>query len=423
MKATKTSEYFAQYALIILGSVLFAAGFQFFLYPNSIIVGGVSGIAMIINYLTDLPVGVMTIVLNIPLFIIAWKHFGTKFIIASLVGMLLSSVLVDLFALIKYSPTNDMLLACIIGGAVKGLGLGIIYYAGATTGGTDIIAKFVRLKFPYINFGTLVLLTDAVIIVAFAIIFNKVEGAMYAIITMFVVSKVVDLVLYGIDNSNVCYIISEKSDQLVSDITDRLHRGVTILEGEGAYSRLKFEAGGHRVQRVPVTESGGRIHTSAATVAVLPEIEDVDFKLDMNDLKIDTYRSSGAGGQHVNKTESAIRITHLPTGTVVECQDERSQYKNKDRAMQILRSKLYEAEQAKQAAAVAAERKSQIGSGDRSERVRTYNFPQNRVTDHRLTGDNKNFNIAAIMNGNLDPLIDALVTADQAEKLRAQSEA
>ena len=196
-----------------------------------------------------------------------------------------------------------------------------------------------------------------------------------------------------------------------------------VVEGEGAYSRLKFEAGGHRVQRVPVTESGGRIHTSAATVAVLPEIEDVDFKLDMNDLKIDTYRSSGAGGQHVNKTESAIRITHLPTGTVVECQDERSQYKNKDRAMQILRSKLYEAEQAKQAAAVAAERKSQIGSGDRSERVRTYNFPQNRVTDHRLTGDNKNFNIAAIMNGNLDPLIDARVTADQAEKLRAQSEA
>ena len=196
-----------------------------------------------------------------------------------------------------------------------------------------------------------------------------------------------------------------------------------VVEGEGAYSRLKFEAGGHRVQRVPVTESGGRIHTSAATVAVMPEIEDVDFKLDLNDLKIDTYRSSGAGGQHVNKTESAIRITHLPTGTVVECQDERSQYKNKDRAMQILRSKLYEAEQAKQAAAVAAERKSQIGSGDRSERVRTYNFPQNRVTDHRLTGDNKNFNIAAIMNGNLDPLIDALVTADQAEKLRAQSEA
>ena len=196
-----------------------------------------------------------------------------------------------------------------------------------------------------------------------------------------------------------------------------------VIEGEGAYSRLKFEAGGHRVQRVPVTESGGRIHTSAATVAVLPQVEEVDFKLDMNDLKIDTYRSSGAGGQHVNKTESAIRITHLPTGTVVECQDERSQYKNKDRAMQILRSKLYEAEQEKQRSAVAAERKSQIGSGDRSERIRTYNFPQNRVTDHRLSGDNKNFNIASIINGDLDPLIDALVTADQAAKLQIQAEA
>ncbi|MBR0354262.1 MAG: peptide chain release factor 1 [Oscillospiraceae bacterium] len=195
-----------------------------------------------------------------------------------------------------------------------------------------------------------------------------------------------------------------------------------IIEGEGAWSRLKFEAGGHRVQRVPVTESGGRIHTSAATVAVLPEAGELDFKLDLNDLKIDTYRSSGAGGQHVNKTESAIRITHLPTGTVVECQDERSQYKNKDRAMQILRSKLYEAEQEKQRAAVAAERKSQIGSGDRSDRVRTYNFPQNRVTDHRLTGDNKNFNLSAIIDGDLDELIDALVTADQAEKLKAQQE-
>ena len=196
-----------------------------------------------------------------------------------------------------------------------------------------------------------------------------------------------------------------------------------VIEGQGAYSRLKFEAGGHRVQRVPVTESGGRIHTSAATVAVLPEIGEVDFRLDMNDLKIDTYRSSGAGGQHVNKTESAIRITHLPTGTVVECQDERSQYKNKDRAMQIMRSKLYEAEVARQNAAVAAERKSQIGTGDRSDRVRTYNFPQNRVTDHRLTGDNKNFNISSIINGDLDALIDALVTADQAEKLRQQTEA
>ncbi|MGI6027840.1 MAG: peptide chain release factor 1 [Candidatus Heteroscillospira sp.] len=195
-----------------------------------------------------------------------------------------------------------------------------------------------------------------------------------------------------------------------------------IIEGEGAWSRLKFESGGHRVQRVPVTESSGRIQTSAATVAVLPEAEEVEFEINPADLQIDTFRASGAGGQHVNKTESAIRITHLPTGVVVECQDERSQYKNKDRAMKILRSKLYEAEMEKQNAAIAAERKSQIGSGDRSERVRTYNFPQNRVTDHRLQGDVKNFNINTIINGDLDELVDALVTADQAEKLRAQGE-
>lgn len=196
-----------------------------------------------------------------------------------------------------------------------------------------------------------------------------------------------------------------------------------IIEGEGAYSRLKYEAGGHRVQRVPVTESGGRIHTSAATVAVLPEINEVDFKLDLNDVRIDVFRSSGAGGQKVNKTSSAIRVTYLPTGLVVECQDERSQYKNKDRALQILRSKLYEEEQAKQDASVAAERKNQIGSGDRSDRVRTYNFPQNRVTDHRLTGDTKNFNLEQIIDGNLDVIIDSLIAQDQAEKLNNQSEA
>ena len=182
------------------------------------------------------------------------------------------------------------------------------------------------------------------------------------------------------------------------------------VEGAGAWSRLKFEAGTHRIQ------------TSAATVAVMPEAEEVEFTIDPKDLQIDTFRSSGAGGQHVNKTESAIRITHLPTGTVVECQDERSQYKNKDRAMKILRSKLYEAEQARQNAAIAATRKSQVGTGDRSGKIRTYNFPQNRVTDHRLTGDNKNFNIAAVMNGDLDPMIDALILNDQAQRLQESKE-
>ncbi len=193
-----------------------------------------------------------------------------------------------------------------------------------------------------------------------------------------------------------------------------------IIEGEGAYSRLKFESGVHRVQRVPDTESGGRIHTSTVTVAVLPEVEDVDFEINPADLQIDTFRSTGAGGQKVNKTESAIRITHIPTGTVVECQDERSQYKNKDRAMKILASRLYEAERQKRDAQIAAERRSQVGTGMRNERIRTYNFPQGRVTDHRI--NLTLYKIDQIMDGDLDELIDALVTADQAEKLKASED-
>ena len=190
------------------------------------------------------------------------------------------------------------------------------------------------------------------------------------------------------------------------------------VSGEGAYSRFKFESGVHRVQRVPETESQGRIQTSTVTVAVLPEAEEVDFELNPADLQIDAFRSSGAGGQKVNKTSSAIRVTHIPTGTVVECQDERSQYKNKDRALKILRSRLFEAEREKQAEKIAGERKAQVGTGDRSERIRTYNFPQGRVSDHRI--NLTLYKIDAVMNGDLDELIDALITADTAEKLKAQ---
>ena len=192
------------------------------------------------------------------------------------------------------------------------------------------------------------------------------------------------------------------------------------VDGAGAYNRLKYESGVHRVQRVPETETQGRIHTSTATVAVMPQAEEVDFALDMKDLRIDTFRSSGAGGQHINKTSSAIRVTHLPTGTVVECQNERSQFQNKDKALEILRSRLLAQKQKQQQDAINASRQGQVGTGDRSEKIRTYNFPQDRCTDHRI--GLTVHNLSKIMDGNLDELIDALATREQAEKLQKLNE-
>lgn len=193
-----------------------------------------------------------------------------------------------------------------------------------------------------------------------------------------------------------------------------------MIEGAGAYSRLKFESGVHRVQRVPDTETQGRIHTSTVTVAVLPEAEDVELEINPADLKIDTFRSSGAGGQHINKTSSAIRVTHIPTGTVVECQDERSQFKNKDKALKILRSRLLDEKQREHDAAIASDRKAQVGTGDRSERIRTYNYPQGRVTDHRI--GLTLYKLDQILNGDIDEVVDALITHYRTEALKQEQE-
>ena len=192
---------------------------------------------------------------------------------------------------------------------------------------------------------------------------------------------------------------------------------VFMIKGNGAYSKLKYESGVHRVQRVPDTESSGRIHTSTATVAVLPEVDDVDIEIHDKDLRIDVYRSSGNGGQCVNTTDSAVRITHIPTGTVVACQDEKSQLKNKEKAMKVLRSRLYEAAEAERMAGIAEDRKSQVGTGDRSERIRTYNYPQGRVTDHRI--GLTLYKLDSYLNGDIEEVINALITADQAEKMKA----
>ena len=236
-EGNRVAFYLTKYCLIVLGCVIYAVGFQFFCYPNAITTGGVVGLAMIINQLTRLPVGVMTIVMNVPLFLIAWRHFGLDFLIGSLVGMGLSSLMVDFCATFGIVATNDPMLAALIGGVIKGIGMGMVYYVGATTGGIDIVIKLLKKKYSCINFGTLMLMMDAVIITAYALILGRYESAMYSLVAMYATTKMIDLALYGIDNACLCYIISDQSEAVTQEIVNgTLHRGVTILEGRGAYS-------------------------------------------------------------------------------------------------------------------------------------------------------------------------------------------
>jgi len=222
---------------ILLGSVIFAIGIQWFYHPASLLSGGVTGIAMIINYLApSVPVGVMIIVLNIPLFIIALRKYGWRFMAGSLLGTLFSAVAIDLLALVDFSITTEPFLAAIYGGIITGLGLGIVYTTGSTTGGTDVVAKLIRGKFPYVNFGTMILVLDAAIIASYALLFKKYENAMYTVIAVYVAARVIDLVLYGSSQSKLCHIISEYSDEIKAAIVQKLHRGVTVLSGKGAYS-------------------------------------------------------------------------------------------------------------------------------------------------------------------------------------------
>lgn len=236
MEQKKLLDYALMYVKIVVGCLIYSASFRFFIYPNDVVLGGVVGIATIINYLTELPVGVMTIVFNIPLFIFSWKHFGLKFLVASLLAMLLSSSLMDLLENVNFVATNDPLLAAVIGGAIKGFGLGLVYSTTATVGGTDIIAKFLRRKYQHINFSTFILVMDVVIFIVFALLFGKLDSAMYSAICMFITSQVVDIVLYGAVNSKVCYVITDESVAVKEAIVGKLRRGVTYIHGEGAWS-------------------------------------------------------------------------------------------------------------------------------------------------------------------------------------------
>lgn len=238
IKNNPTFLLISGYFMVIIGAAVYAMGIQLFYRPVQLVSGGVTGIAMVINLVTDLPVGVMIIVMNIPLFMVALKKYGFKFMLGSLVGMIASSIFIDLFAFIDFRLTDDPLLSAIYGGLATGLGSGIIYSSGGTSGGIDVVAKFIREKYPYVNFGTFILIIDAAVVISYALIFRAYEKAMYTVLAVFIASKVIDTVLYGVSLSKLCFIISEHSEEIQTEIVKTLHRGVTMINGKGAYSGL-----------------------------------------------------------------------------------------------------------------------------------------------------------------------------------------
>ena len=256
MPKHSAKEIVRELAYIVGGAACYAVGYCFFFYPNSVVPGGVTGVSTIVNFLTGAPVGVLSIVLNIPLFAFAWRHFGLRFMLMSGAGMALTYIFIDGFNLLGFAATHDPLLACTIGAALNGTGLGLVYRSGATTGGTDIIAKVLRQKYPYINFGTFIMALNVVIISAYALIFRRLDAAFYAVIAMFVVSRAIDTVLYGLDTSKVCYLISNKSAELDEAITATMHRGVTKLRGEGGYTGEEREVLMCVIKKRQITDIG-----------------------------------------------------------------------------------------------------------------------------------------------------------------------
>ena len=468
----------------IIGSILFGAGIYTFAEGGNFAPGGISGIALIMNKLWNLPVGTMTLILNIPLVIISYKTVGKRFLMKTARTMIISTIFVDLvFPMFPYY-TGQRLLAAIYSGALLGLGMVLFYMRGSSSGGADFLTMTIKKKRPHMSLGRLTLLIDLIIILIGWPVFGDVDSVLYGLIAVFVCSMVIDKILYGIGAGTLAIIVTSKGEETAEEIEEELQqfeetfdelrigtlltgpydrdnaivtlhagaggtescdwtgmlyrmytrwaekkgysieeldylegdvagvKGVTFeVKGENAYGYLRSEKGVHRLVRISPFNSAGKRQTSFASCDVIPDIEeDIDIEINDDDLKIDTYRSSGAGGQHINKTSSAVRITHLPTGIVVQCQNERSQHMNKDKAMQMLKSKLYLMKQQEQAEKMSDIR-GEVRDINFGNQIRSYVMqPYTMVKDHRTNAEVSN--VGGVMDGNIDPFINAYLSAN-----------